>query len=109
MDDLIQKSDDELKTIMRASIDNSYVPSSIYHKAKQELEFRAAERQGISINNVDNSNIALGSNNIKQSSHTLPPSGASQDKTNRWFWWTMSIVAGLLVLLIGAYVFGVGK
>ena len=34
------KTDDELKEIMRDSIDNQYVPSSIYHKAKQELEFR---------------------------------------------------------------------
>lgn len=34
------KTDEELKEIMRNSIDNSYVPSSIYHKAKQELGFR---------------------------------------------------------------------
>jgi hypothetical protein len=34
------KTDDELKEIMRDSIDNQYVPSSIYHKARQELEFR---------------------------------------------------------------------
>lgn len=34
------KTDDELKEIMRNSIDNQYVPSSIYHKARQELEFR---------------------------------------------------------------------
>src|SRR3989338_8248199 len=38
------KTDDELKEIMRDSIDNQYVPSSIYHKAKQELEFRNAPR-----------------------------------------------------------------
>lgn len=34
------KTDEELREIMRSSIDNQYVPSSIYHKAKQELEFR---------------------------------------------------------------------
>src|SRR3989338_4540131 len=38
------KTDDELKEIMRNSIDNQYVPSSIYHKAKQELEFRNAAK-----------------------------------------------------------------
>jgi len=38
------KTDDELKEIMRNSIDNQYVPSSIYHKAKQELEFRNSPR-----------------------------------------------------------------
>jgi hypothetical protein len=37
---LKNKSDEELMEIMRNSIDNQYVPSSIYHKAKQELEFR---------------------------------------------------------------------
>jgi len=43
MDDLTSKTDEELRDIMRASINNSYVPSSIYHKAKQELDFRAAD------------------------------------------------------------------
>lgn len=38
--DLKYRTDEELREIMRNSIDNSYVPSSIYHKAKQELEFR---------------------------------------------------------------------
>lgn len=40
MNELTTKTDGELKEIMRNSIDNSYVSSSIYHKAKQELEFR---------------------------------------------------------------------
>lgn len=39
------KTDEELREIMRSSIDNQYVPSSIYHKAKQELEFRSMPRQ----------------------------------------------------------------
>lgn len=39
------KTDEELREIMRDSIDNQYVPSSIYHKAKQELEFRNTEKQ----------------------------------------------------------------
>lgn len=44
-DNLKDKTDEELREIMRNSIDNSYVPSSIYHKAKQELEFRNNQRQ----------------------------------------------------------------
>ena len=39
------KTDEELREIMRNSIDNQYVPSSIYHKAKQELEFRNMPKQ----------------------------------------------------------------
>lgn len=42
---LKHKTDEELMEIMRNSIDNSYVPSSIYHKAKQELEFRNVPKQ----------------------------------------------------------------
>lgn len=44
MNNLKEKSDKELREIMRDSIDNSYVPSSIYHKAKQELDFRNNQR-----------------------------------------------------------------
>jgi len=44
MNELKQKTNEELKEIMRNSIDNSYVPSSIYNKAKMELEFRGAEQ-----------------------------------------------------------------
>lgn len=43
MDDLQSKTDEELRNIMRASVSNAYAPSSIYHKAKQELDFRAAD------------------------------------------------------------------
>ena len=39
------KTDEELREIMRNSIDNQHVPSSIYHKAKQELEFRSTSKQ----------------------------------------------------------------
>ena len=39
------KTDEELRETMRNSIDNQYVPSSIYHKAKQELEFRNSRKQ----------------------------------------------------------------
>src|SRR3989338_10995151 len=42
---LKHKTNDELMEIMRGSIDNQYVPSSIYHKAKQELEFRNTSNQ----------------------------------------------------------------
>lgn len=40
---LKHKTGEELKEIMRSSIDNQHIPSSIYHKAKQELEFRKME------------------------------------------------------------------
>lgn len=40
MDDLKNKTDQELMDLMRASISNQYVPSSVYHRAKQELDFR---------------------------------------------------------------------
>jgi len=39
------KTDEELMETMRNSIDNQHVPSSIYHKAKQELEFRSTSKQ----------------------------------------------------------------
>lgn len=45
MEDLTKKTNEELREIMRNSIDNQYVPTSIYHKAKQELEFREARRR----------------------------------------------------------------
>jgi len=43
--ELRYKTDEELKEIMRNSIDNSYASSSIYHKAKQELEFRSISKR----------------------------------------------------------------
>ena len=42
--DLTQKTDEELKNIIRGSADNAHIPSSIHHRAKQELEFRNIER-----------------------------------------------------------------
>ena len=48
-DILKNKTNDELKNIMRDSIDNSYVPSSIYNKAKQELEFRNSKKSSSDI------------------------------------------------------------
>ena len=47
MDDLSKKTDEQLRDVMRASIDNQYVPSSIYHKAKQELDFRIQEKSNV--------------------------------------------------------------
>lgn len=43
--DLKIKTADELRELMRNSIDNAYVPSSIYHKAKLELEFRGNQEK----------------------------------------------------------------
>jgi len=48
MDDLQNKTDDELKSIMQTSRANQHVPTSIYYRAKDELDSRvkkAAERQ----------------------------------------------------------------
>ena len=39
------RTNEELMEIMRNSIDNSHIPSSIYHKAKQELDFRNTQTQ----------------------------------------------------------------
>lgn len=39
-DDLTKKTKQELQDIMRNSIENSYVPASIYNKARLELEIR---------------------------------------------------------------------
>ncbi len=61
---LKDKTDEDLRDIMRASINNQHIPSSIYHKAKQELEFR---KLGIiDINNIHNANISINSTNIGQ-------------------------------------------
>jgi len=68
------KTDDELKEIMRNSIDNQYVPSSIYHKAKQELEFR----------------------NSKKPDDLL----ASQNQTTKPKWWEKTWVQ--IIMLLGA-------
>ena len=64
MDDLKKKSDEELRDIMRASIANAYVPSSIYHRAKLELEFRTRSNINFFLND---SNLSIGSNDISQS------------------------------------------
>ena len=45
MNDLQQKTDEELREIMRNSIDNSYISGSVYNKAKQELDFRNTKKQ----------------------------------------------------------------
>lgn len=50
MDDLKGKTNQELMDLMRASVSNQYVPSSVYHRAKQELDFRkmdSSRRQSI--------------------------------------------------------------
>jgi hypothetical protein len=71
MDDLTKKTDDELRDIMRISISNSYVPQSIYNRAKQELEFRMQQR---STYHLVNSNLSVDSTNVNQSiSASHPP------------------------------------
>ena len=34
---------------------------------------------------------------------------ADKKSDHKWFWWVMGVVGGLIVILIGAYVFGVGR
>ncbi len=60
--------------------------------------------------NINGSNISVGSNQVKQSI-TKPETHSSPTgkKDHKWFWWLMSIIGGLIVLLVGAYLFGVGK
>ena len=64
MDDLTKKTDDELRDIMRASIANSYVPGSIYNRAKQELELRMQKNPTY---HLTNSNLSINSTNVVQS------------------------------------------
>lgn len=64
MDDLAKKTDDELRDLMRAGIANSYVPGSIYNRAKQELEFRMQQSPTYHLNN---SNLSINSTNVTQS------------------------------------------
>jgi hypothetical protein len=64
MDDLTKKTDDELRDFMRAGIANSYVPGSIYNRAKQELEFRMQQKPAY---HLTNSNLSINSTNVTQS------------------------------------------
>lgn len=59
MDDLQSKSDDELREIMRSALPNQYVPSSIYHRARQELAFRSEEAMQQERGLTDMSKIVL--------------------------------------------------
>ena len=45
MNDMQGKSDVELRDIMRSALPNQNVPSSSYHRAKQELDFRMANKK----------------------------------------------------------------
>lgn len=78
---LRHKSDEELREIMRNSIDNQYVPSSIYHKAKQELEFRNAQEQADKI------------------AHEVKP-----EKESLWVKYRDEIIIGLIVTVIGGLI-----
>ena len=64
MDDLTKKTDDELRDLMRVSITNSYVPGSIYNRAKQELEFSVQQNPTY---HLANSNLSINSTNVTQS------------------------------------------
>lgn len=74
------KTDEELKEIMRNSIDNQYVPSSIYHKAKQELEFRNTQKQ------TDNEQ------------------GTKSEKESLWGKYRDEIIIGIIVTVVGGLI-----
>lgn len=74
------KTDEELKEIMRNSIDNQYVPSSIYHKAKQELEFRNTQKQ------TDNEQ------------------GTKSEKESLWEKYRDEIIIGIIVTVVGGLI-----
>ncbi|OGL29324.1 hypothetical protein A3D14_00805 [Candidatus Saccharibacteria bacterium RIFCSPHIGHO2_02_FULL_47_12] len=78
-EDLKNKTDEELRDIMRASIDNQHVPSSIYHKAKQELEFR--KQDSLNIRGIHNSNISINSANVKQT-NLMTPTGQGEAESD---------------------------
>lgn len=46
-------------------------------------------------------------------SHTITGSqkknSSNLNNHQGWFWWIMSIASGVIVLLIGAYIFGIGR
>lgn len=71
MDDLTKKTDDELRDLMRAGIANSYVPGSIYNRAKQELEFRIQQNPTY---HLTNSNLSINSRDVTQSVRMNDPS-----------------------------------
>jgi|GEM_PF-1569338 len=74
MDDLAKKTDDELRNLMRAGIANSYVPGSMYNRAKQELEFRMQQNPTY---HLSNSNLSINSTNVTQSTQVQT---AAQDE-----------------------------
>lgn len=77
---LQDKTDEQLKEIMRFRIENQNLPHSIYHKARQELEFR---RQNVSINNgiIAQGSVTAGENLIVGSSNNVE---ASLLENNVW-------------------------
>jgi hypothetical protein len=48
VDEFADKTDDQLREIMRSSLPNKYVSSSVYHRAKQEIEFRLEKKKKMS-------------------------------------------------------------
>jgi hypothetical protein len=100
VDDLQNKTDNELKEIMRARVDRQDLPHSIYHKAKMELEFR---RQPPLINNgiIAGGPITVGGHIT--SIHSNNSTGGDEQKS----WWKQPkfIITTVLTILglIGTY------
>lgn len=101
VNDLKNKTDEELRDIMRASINNSYVPSSIYHKAKQELEFRTVDpRPKSSDTFTQNFHGPIGTVGVN---HGKSLAGRQVQKTKRKFWENplfLTILAGFGALIV---------
>ena len=109
MNELKNKTDEELRDIMRASINNSYVPSSIYHKAKQELEFRTVDSRpkssGTFTQNFHGPVGTVGAN------HGKSLADQRVQKTKRKFWENplfLTILAGFGALIVAYLTYRLG-
>lgn len=105
MDDLRSKTDNELRDIMRASINNSYVPSSIYHKAKQELEFRAADSKSANSSTVtQNFHGPVGTVSTNNGTSVARQSASHENKRKPWENPLFLAILGILGSIIAGYV-----
>lgn len=91
VDNLQVKTDDELKEIMRARIENQHLPHSVFHRAKQELEFR--RQPGI----INNGIIAAGP---VTAGKNIDVGNASEDHVQKKWWKRPEILIGILGLII---------
>ncbi len=91
VDNLQNKSDDELKEIMRARIENKHLPHSIYHRAKQELDFR--RQPGIINHGIISGGPVTAGGNINVGS-------TDRDSIQKKWWKRPEIYIPILIALI---------